>query len=160
MNTWDGKERRVRHNVAIRKLVIRAKEKYKNFFEDHYKYSYDEPVEELGLDKELIDQLLEDYVAQVIKSTYQFKNYIDNIASKKESDVDYLKEFHELAHKNLGVARNLRVKDAEKVLKDMMNHNDLEVLKSCNLALKSSAILLKPECAYNTMKLIEVKNKL
>ena len=77
-----------------------------------------------------------------------------------EVDSFDLIEFHELAHKNLGVARNLRIKDAEKILYHMMKKDDLKYLEACLIALEASAILLKPECAFNTMKLIEAKNLL
>jgi hypothetical protein len=161
MNNWNGKERRIRNNSAIRKLVLKAKDKYFNFFKDEYQYSDEEAIEELGLDRELIHQLIEDYVAQVIKSSIVFDTLLKEYEEKKKQSKDIdLTEFQELAHKNLGVARNLRIKDAQVVLYDMMKKDDLEYLQKCLIALEASAIILKPECAFNTMKLIEAKSML
>lgn len=125
------------------------------------KYTTDEAVEELGLDEELVHQLLEDYVAQVIKASLQFENYLKELYDKKEDlKEDDWGKFRDLAHKNLGVARNLRIKDAEILLTELMTHDDFEYLHNCLDALRACSIKLKPECAYKTLKLIEVKSSL
>jgi len=41
-----------------------------------------------------------------------------------------------------------------------MKQEDIEYLIECLEALKACAIRLSPECAYDTLKLIEVKNTL
>ena len=120
-----------------------------------YKYSTHEAVEELGLDEELVHQLLEDYVSQIIKSVTLFREYISNI--EERIDLDYT-PLRELAHKNLGVARNLRIKDAEKLLYELMKKDDLQHLRFCLMALELCAIKLKPVCAYDTLHLIKVKS--
>jgi len=124
-----------------------------------YVYDTSEAVNELGLDEELINQLVDDYVAQVIKATVQFDDYMEILqdSQDKKIELDYTL-FRELAHKNLGVARNLRIKDAEKLLYELMKKDDLEYLLTCLEALLVCAIKLRPECAYDTFKLIEVKN--
>jgi len=130
---------------------------------DIHNYCYDpkEAVEELGLDEELVHQLVADYVAQVIRSVVQFENYLKSLHSSQQNhtNMDYT-PFRELAHKNLGVARNLRIKDAEKLLYELMKKDDLEYLVICLEALKVCAIKLNPECAYDTIKLIHIKNNL
>jgi len=125
----------------------------------NYTYNTAEAVEELGLDKEMIEQLVDDYVAQVIKAITQFDLHIEKLQDSKNNKtaLDYI-PFRELAHKNLGVARNLRIKDAEALLYELMKKDDLEYLLLCLEALKVCAIKLNPKCAYDTIKLIEVKS--
>jgi len=129
--------------------------------ESDYVYDTAEAVAELGLDKELVDQLVDDYVAQVIKATAQFDEYLEKLQDSQDraQELDYTL-FRELAHKNLGVARNLRIRDAEKLLYELMKKDDLDYLLTCLEALKVCAIKLRPKCAYDTLKLIEVKNSL
>jgi len=126
-----------------------------------YRYSTKEARQELGLDDELIHQLVEDYVAQIIKASVQFEKYLANMTLLNENNTfcDYT-PLRELVHKNLGVARNLRIKDAEILLYEMMIKEDLKYLGNCLQVLKACAIKLKPECAYNTFQLIELKNSL
>jgi len=127
----------------------------------NYKYDISIAVRELGLDKKLVAQLVDDYVAQVIKAVVQFENYLLTLQNLQENNqkLDYT-AFRDLAHKNLGVARNLRIKDAEILLYELMNKDDLEYLLTCLEALKVCAIKLSPECAYNTIKLMEIKSSL
>ena len=121
---------------------------------EDYTYSTKEAIEELGLDEELIQQLLEDYVSQIIKSITQFREHISILESKKNLDYTPIRE---LAHKNLGVARNLRIKDAEKLLYELMKKDDVNHLNDCLIALELCAIKLKPICAYETLQLIKIK---
>ena len=126
-----------------------------------YKYDVDEAVNELGLDSELIHQLVEDYVIQILKSKIQFVEHIDRLKIDRENETQLNYDFiRELAHKNLGVARNLRIEDAIIFLNEMMIKDDLEYLSKCAYALEACAIKLKPLCAYETMKLIKLKNSL
>jgi len=124
-----------------------------------YEYVIKDAVDDLGLDEDLVNQLLEDYVAQIIKSIDQFNEYIELLKDLKMnvSESDFI-TLRELAHKNLGVARNLRIKDAEKLLYDLLKKDDLEHLSLCLKALEACAIKLKPECAYDTLYLIKIKN--
>jgi hypothetical protein len=128
---------------------------------ENYEYTTDEAVEELGLDEDLVHQLVEDYVTQVIKSITQFEEYLSKLVESEDTNniLDYT-PFRELAHKNLGVARNLRIRDAEKILYELMKKDDLEYLLICIEALRVCTIRLKPECAFHTLKLIEVKSSL
>ncbi len=127
----------------------------------NYKYTADEAMKELGVTSELIHQLVEDYVIQILKTETQFLAYIKELKNnqKENKELDYTK-LRELIHKNLGVARNLRIKDAEKILQEMMKKDDLDYLTICLEALRAHAIKLKPACAHKTIKLIELKSSL
>jgi HPt (histidine-containing phosphotransfer) domain-containing protein len=118
-------------------------------------------IEELGLDQELVEQLIEDYVEQVIKSIVQFEKHLRGLQELKASELrlDYT-QFRELAHKNLGVARNLRVQDAQVLLYELMKKDDLDYLVTCLEALKYCTIKLHPKRAYDTIRLMEVKSSL
>jgi len=127
-----------------------------------YTYDPEQAVEELGLDEELINELVADYIAQIIKSLVQFEVRLDDLQKSKnscDSHLDYT-PFRELAHKNLGVARNLRIKNAEILLYEMMRGEDLERLMLCLEALEASTIKLNVEIAFNTLKMIEMKESL
>jgi len=124
-----------------------------------YVYNSKEAIEELGLDQELIEQLVEDYVIQIIKSLSQFEEYLyqlekDNAARRP---LEYT-PFRDLAHKNLGVARNLRIEDGEKILNELMKKDDLEYLRVCLEGLRLSAIALNPKCANDTITLLHMKS--
>jgi len=159
MNNVITKERRQRKNLEIRKLVDKAKDICFSYFHEDYRYSIDEAQEELGLDCELTEELVKDYVSQIIKATIVFQEQIFALQNKLDAKgkLDYT-ELRELAHKNLGVARNLRIKDAEQLLYDLMKKDDLEYLFRCVEVLRACAIKLSPICAYNTIKVIEVKS--
>ena len=124
-----------------------------------YTYTTAEAIDELGLDDELINQLVEDYVIQILKTSPLFAQYLQTLLEAKQNnkELDY-KPLRELAHKNLGVARNLRIKDGEALLHELMTKDDLQYLQYCLSALKACAVRLKPLCAFNTLKLMEVKS--
>lgn len=128
----------------------------------NYIYDYTKPVNELGLDKELIVQLLEDYISQVFKTYQNFHEIINDISTSDVEDKEIAqKELKNLAHKNLGVARNLRIDDAQLLLSDLMNKNDdLEYLKECVEGLMACTYKLNPSYAFNALRLIKVKNTL
>jgi HPt (histidine-containing phosphotransfer) domain-containing protein len=131
----------------------------------NYKYETKEAMEELGLDQELVDQLLEDYVSQILNNITAFKSYIEELKKvntgnrevKKLRESDYT-QLRELAHKNLGVARNLRIRDAEKLLKFLHKSDNIEHLIIAVHLLEACAIKLKPNCAYNVLNLMKIKN--
>ena len=107
-------ERRNRMNSDIRDSIDKTLEECGGFLRHNfnhleihkYQYDFDEAVEELGLEADLIDQLLEDYVTQILKSKAQFTEYLQELITAQENseELDY-KSFRDLAHKNLGVAR-------------------------------------------------------
>ncbi|QFR43444.1 hypothetical protein [Sulfurimonas xiamenensis] len=124
-----------------------------------YCYQINEAVNELSLEEEIINELIEDYVIQILKSTIFFYKHIQELKKNKLENrpLNYI-NIRNLAHKNLGVARNLHIKDAEKLLKLIMNENDLESLEIYIKALEITAIKLNPLCAYETLNLIKAKN--
>jgi len=152
-------ERRKKKNAEVRVLYERATKVCSSFFDEEYHYDATEAVEELGLDEELIHQLLEDYINQIIKAIMAFEEMLYVLQSRVDAklEIDYT-ELRNLAHKNLGVARNLRIKDAETLLNKMMKEDDLESLFLFIEALRACAIKLNPEFTFNAIKLIEIKS--
>lgn len=122
-------------------------------------YSPDLAIKELGVDLELLDQLIEDYVGQIIKACLVFKEFVAELQDLKTytSNLDYT-ILRELAHKNLGVARNLRLDDSQKLLHKIMIGDDLDYISICVESLFACAVVLKPEHAYKTIRLIRVKD--
>ena len=127
----------------------------------NYKYTPKLAIEELGLDLELVNQLIEDYVIQVIKSNIVFLEHINELQDAKNNnkELDYT-PLRELAHKNLGVARNLRIEDSEKILYEIMTNDNLDYIVRCLEGLLASVVLLKPIQAYNTIRLIKIKDSI
>jgi len=154
-------ERRKAKNSSIRALVDDAQSDCKEFFKEDYHYCDKEAITELGLDSELIDQLVEDYVIQIIKSGDYFDSYLETLQEEqaKSKPLNFT-PFRELAHKNLGVARNLRIKDSEKILTTLMKSHDLQELDENLKILKSCVIRLKPISAYAVLELLKIKSKL
>jgi hypothetical protein len=165
----DGEDYRKSENIELRahidKLLSDGDAFLKECFPDlnisHYEYDISLAVEALGLEEELVFQLVEDYIIQILKSKIHFENYIQELEKAKENNevMDYEKLRH-LAHKNLGVARNLRIEDAQKLLTILLKDDDLEYLKLSLKALEVSAVKLIPLFAYETLNLIQVKNSL
>jgi hypothetical protein len=128
----------------------------------NYKYDYSIPANELGLEEELIAQLIEDYISQVFSSYKAFNTILeDMIKADKEHLDECLIELKNLAHKNIGVAKNLRIQDAQILLVELMNNcTDVKYLKKCIDALMSCAFKLNPTYAFDVLKLKHIKNKL
>lgn len=126
-----------------------------------YLYNIEEAVKELDLDSELINHLIEDYVTQIIKTKDRFSSHINSLRRVQnmglEPDFEPLRE---LAHKNLGVARNLRIKDGQKLLEELMKKDDLAYLSICVEVLEACTIRLNPSFAYNAKRLLEIKRNL
>ena len=165
----DGRENRQKQNAELRrsidKLIYDGYSFLKNNLNEldihNYHYVIDEAVEELGLDDDIVIQLLEDYIIQILKAKITFYKHIQELkqAQLENRVLDYT-ELRNLAHKNLGVARNLRIGDAQKILTILMKKDDLDYLRICVKALEVSAVKLNPLCAYETLRLIDVKNSI
>jgi len=127
-----------------------------------YIYDYSKPALELGLDVGLIVQLINDYITQIFKSYTTFHEAIQSLKDADDSEKEEMRNnLKNLAHKNLGVARNLRVYDAQVLLTDIMNkHDNLEYLKQCVEALMACAFKLNPSYAYDVLRLKKVKDSL
>ena len=152
-------ERRKLKNRAVRFLVQKAQKLCLDYFGEDYEYSPSEAIKELGVDLDLVDHLVEDYVIQIIKSDAQFREYLVVLKNAKlnNKDLDYT-AFRNLAHKNLGVARNLRIKDSAKILEDLLRKDDLAYLEHSLEILKACTIKLNPVSAYDALYLIQIKS--
>ncbi len=165
----DIREKRRPENAELRRKIDRLLQDGNAFVKQNlghlgisnYGYEIEEAIEELSLEKEIVLQLIEDYVIQILKSKIAFYAFIHKL--KKDTldgkALDYT-DIRNLAHKNLGVVRNLRIKDAQKILQEMMVEDNLDYLRLYAKALEISAIKLNPLCAYETLNLIAVKNSL
>lgn len=152
-------ERRTLKNKAVRFLAQKAQKVCLDYFGYDYEYSPEEAIAELGVESDLIGHLVEDYVIQIIKSDTQFRDYLATLkeAKAKGKILDYT-AFRNLAHKNLGVARNLRIKNSAQVLEDLLKKDDLVYLENSLEILKASAIKLNPVSAYDALYLIQIKS--
>ncbi len=115
-----------------------------------YRYTLDEAVEELCIDEEMIDIMLHEYIKQIFEALFVF----DIMVRRLELDASLGKELDfsmlsDLAHKNLGVARNLRVKDGQKLLYEIMHTEDIEYIEHCLELLEYVTIKLDPDKAYD-----------
>ncbi|MFK5938879.1 MAG: hypothetical protein QM497_10845 [Sulfurimonas sp.] len=134
-------------------LLKQAKKLYLNFFDVNYTYSPLEASQELGLESELVQQLVQEYVTQLLQANISFREYLTDFKhlQKDNQELDFT-PFQNLAHKNLGVARNLRIKDCEDILHGMMNEDNLDYLSVLIEVLESCAIKLSPTTAFNYFK--------
>lgn len=168
MNNYPG-NRRLPQNAQLRRDIDKLLQEGDSFIQSSfkdldiygYRYNIQDAVYELDLDEDTVYQLVEDYVIQILKSKTTFFEYIQKL-KKDEFDnkvLDYT-DIRNLAHKNLGVVRNLRIRDAEKLLNIIMQEENLDYIRLCVKALEITAVKLNPLCAYETLKLIRIKNSL
>jgi len=159
MNLNNLVENRKQKNSEIRKMVQKSKDKCAFFFQNDYIYNNEKAVEELGVDAELIDQLLEDFVTQILSSNLSFRTFLSTLKEEEKNlqELDYV-PFKELVHKNLGVARNLRIKDAQEILELLMKKENLDDLSILLDILEACAIKLKPMKSYETLQILKLKN--
>ena len=136
-----------------RSLLRQAKKLYLKFFDVNYIYSPLEASQELGLESELVQQLVQEYVTQLLQSNISFREYLTKYKElqKNNQELDFT-IFQNLAHKNLGVARNLRIKDCEEVLHGMMTEENLDYLSVLIEVLESCAIKLSPTTAFKALQ--------
>jgi len=157
----ENAELRYKIDVLLQEGGVFVKQNLGHLDISDYIYEVEEAVFELSLEKEIVNQLIEDYVIQILKSKIAFYGYIQEL--KKDvldgKPLDYT-NIRNLAHKNLGVVRNLRIKDAQRLLEEIMVEDNLDYLRLYVKALEISAIKLSPLCAYETLNLIAVKNSL
>jgi len=151
-------ESRKQKNNEIRKLVQKSKDRCSFYFQSDYTYSNAEAIEELGVDADLIDQLLEDFVIQILSSNLSFRTFLTTLA-KEEDDLQKLNyaPFRELVHKNLGVARNLRIKDSQEILELLIKKDNLDDLNILLDILEACVIKLKPIKSYETLQILKLQ---
>lgn len=139
-----------------------CKKVFENNFEylelSEYAYDIEKAVKELELDIDLIKGFVDEFMIDILKSKNLFLEHIHKLQEDKDNKInpDY-KPLRDLAHKNLGVAKNLRIKSAEKLLSELMNSDDTEYLKKCVEALGVCTVTLNPQHAYNTLKLMKIQ---
>jgi hypothetical protein len=123
---------------------------------NEYSYDIDKVVEELELDIELVKGFVDEFMIEIFKSKNLFLESINKLQEDKNNGItpDF-QLFRDLVHKNLGVAKNLRIKSAEKLLNELMNSDDTEYLKKCLEALNVCAVNLNPPHAYKTLKMLK-----
>lgn len=130
-------------------------ENFKDLDISDYCYKIDDVINELYLDEEILIELVDDFVVQILKSKSVFYEYIRDLKKDKQCGMQpNYTDIRNLAHKNLGAAKNLRIVDAQKLLEIIMYENDLERLKLSVKGLAFCVIKLNPSIAFDTLKLI------
>ena len=124
----------------------------KSVYDKDYVYDPAQAVAELGLDEELIDELIEDYVEQIMRTYDEFRFCLSRVWEQHFLDEEInFTSLRDLAHKNLGVAKNLRVQNGISLLTEIKNQEDLDKISQCLDLLIISSIKLKPRKACEAM---------
>ena len=149
-------ENRTLNNKNMEIYIQKSSDLYLSFFKSPYSYNEKEALEELGIDSGLLHQLLEDFTFQIIASNITLHKQINLLKKEKlyAQELDFT-PFRNTIHKNLGVARNLRIKDSIEILNTLMIEDDLEKIEMLLEVLEASALKLKPQKAYETLQLIQ-----
>lgn len=139
-----------------------CKKAFENSFEylelNEYAYDINKVVKELELEIDLIKGFVDEFMVEIFKSKDLFLEYIHKLQEDIENEIEPdFKPLRDLAHKNLGVAKNLRIKSAEKLLNELMNSDDTEYLKQCLEVLNVCAVNLNPPHAYKTLKHLKLQ---
>ena len=125
----------------------------------NYIYNPAIAAEELGLDEDLVAELVNDYISQILNNIHYFDNMLSNMREFKDIDTEMEKiNLKNLAHKNLGVAKNLRIEDAKIFLNDLVSKDDINHLQDCVNALEACAFKLNPQHAFNVLQVIKLKS--
>lgn len=121
-------------------------------YDPQLKHTPDEASQQLGLSHELIEELVEDYVAQILHTNNEFHLLLSKMWEDSFFDkpIDY-EPLRDLAHKNLGVAKNLHIQNGVSILKTLQEEEDLHKIAQCLDLLIISAIRLKPKKACESM---------
>ena len=123
-----------------------------SIYDTAYIYNPKTAIEELGISKELIEELIEDYVEQILRTNNEFMLYLSSLWEENFLDAKInFTPLRDLAHKNLGVAKNLRIEDAILLLSEIKRQDDLEKISQCLDLLLISSIKLKPRKACESM---------
>lgn len=142
-----------------------CKKVFENSFEylelKEYNYDIENAVKELELDIELIKGFVDEFMVEIFKSKNLFLEHINKLEEDKKNKItpDF-SALRDLAHKNLGVAKNLRIKSAEKLLAELTNSDDIEYIKNCLEALNACAVNLNPQHAYKTLRLLRIQQRI
>jgi hypothetical protein len=148
--------KRKERNHKMRVYIEKSYDLYNSFFETQYIYDDTEALEELGIDSELIHQLLEDFAIQIIQSNITLHKTLSILKKEKlhGEELDFT-PFRNAIHKNLGVARNLRVKDSIEVLTKLMEETDFQRMEELLEVFEACAFKLKPTQAYEALQFLK-----
>jgi len=156
MNLTTLLENRKEKNHRMRVYIDNSYELYNSFFDEPYAYDDQEAMDALGIESELIHELLEDFAIQIIQSDVTLQKQLNFLKNEQlYTDALDFTPFRNIIHKNLGVARNLRVKDCVDLLNQLMTETDLESIEVLLKILESCALKLKPHQAYEALQLIK-----
>ncbi len=135
-------------------LIRSANEMISDVLDCNYKYNVHEAMSELGLDEDTVYELLDDYVKQILVTNKEFIDIISYMWEKQFLGEEFsFQPCLNMVHKNLGVAKNLRIADAVLILSEIKKQKDVESISLYLDALVSCAIKLRPkqavECAID-----------
>jgi len=149
-------EHRKTKNNEMRIYIQKSYDLYNSFFQEQYTYNDKEALEELGIESELLHQLLEDFTIQIIESNVTLHKKVSLLKKEQlhKEELDFT-PFKDMIHKNLGVARNLRIKDFTEVLTELMVETNLQRIEKLLEVLEACALNLKPVQAYEALELIK-----
>jgi hypothetical protein len=149
-------ENRKIKNNKMRIYIQKSYDLYNSFFKAQYVYNDKEALEELGIESELIHQLLEDFAVQIIQSNITLHKKISLLKKDRlyDQELDFT-PFRDIIHKNLGVARNLRVKDSIEVLTELMVETNFQRIEELLEVFEACALNLRPIQAYEALQLIK-----
>jgi len=158
MNFTELVENRKEKNDRMRIYIQNSYDLYNSFFQTDYTYNDEEALEELGIESELIHQLLEDFAIQIIESNATLYRDIALLKADKlnNKELDFT-PFRNEIHKNLGVSRNLRVKDSIEILTELMIATDFKRIELLLEVFEACALKLKPIQAYETLLILRKK---
>ncbi len=148
-------EHREEKNHRMRIYVENAYTLYDSFFDEPYSYNEAEAIEALGIESDLVQELLEDFAVQLIQSNVILQKQLHFLNDEQlyTKELDFT-PFRNTIHKNLGVARNLRIKDCVMILNQLMIETDLESIEALLKVLESCALKISPHRAYEALQLI------
>lgn len=139
-------------------LIKSANEGISDVLDCNYKYDIDKAVSELGLDADTVYELLDDYVKQILTTNKEFVDMLSYLWEKQFLGEKFtLEPFLNLVHKNLGVAKNLRIADAVLILSEIKKQKDVESISLYLDALVSCAIKLRPKQAVKSAVNIDIE---
>ena len=137
--------------LEFAEYICNNKSEY-NLLKESYIYDPMEAIKELGLSNDIVEELVEDYVEQIMRTYAEFNLHLSVLWENRFLDqaLDF-QPLRDLAHKNLGVAKNLRIEDGIILLKEIRKEDNLEKIAQYLKLLISRAIKLRPKKACEAM---------
>ena len=139
-------------------LIKSSNELVSDMLDCNYKYDINAVTSELGLDEDMICELLDDYVNQILVTNNEFVDILSYMWEKQFLGESFsLEPCLNLVHKNLGVAKNLRIEDAVLILSEIKKQSDVETISLYLDALVSCAIKLRPKQAVKSAVNLDIE---